>query len=263
MKTRTMTAIIAMAIFLPIVIYGGWPVLILAFLLAIVALKEVLNMKKIKLYSLPGIISLIALCLILSPQRSDLVQMQYQVPFLIIMSLILLSHTVFSKNRFTFVDAAFCMLAVAYVGIGFMYFYETRHNAGLHFLLFALLIVWLTDTGAYIFGRLFGKRKLWPEISPNKTVEGFVGGILCSTIVAVVFSIYYDMPLSLFPLLLVTWLLSLFGQLGDLVESALKRHFDVKDSGTLLPGHGGILDRFDSFIFVLPLMNILLINFQG
>jgi phosphatidate cytidylyltransferase len=129
--------------------------------------------------------------------------------------------------------------------------------------LFALLIVWLTDTGAYIFGRLFGKRKLWPEISPNKTVEGFVGGILCSTIVAVVFSIYYDMPLSLFPLLLVTWLLSLFGQLGDLVESALKRHFDVKDSGTLLPGHGGILDRFDSFIFVLPLMNILLINFQG
>ncbi len=123
------------------------------------------------------------------------------------------------------------------------------------------MIVWLTDTGAYIFGRLFGKRKLWPEISPNKTVEGFVGGILCSTIVAVVFSIYYDMPLSLFPLLLVTWLLSLFGQLGDLVESALKRHFDVKDSGTLLPGHGGILDRFDSFIFVLPLMNILLINF--
>ncbi|QIH75753.1 phosphatidate cytidylyltransferase [Macrococcoides canis] len=261
MKTRTITAIIAMAVFLPVVVYGKLPLLIMAYLLAIVALKEVLNMKNIKLYSLPGIISVIALCLIMSPEKSKLVSLDYQVPFLILMSLIMLSYTVMSKNRFNFVDAAFCMLAVAYVGIGFMYFYETRNN-GLIYILFALLIVWVTDTGAYIFGRLFGKNKLWPEISPNKTIEGFVGGILSSTIIAIIFSINYDMPLSMLPLILVTWLFSMFGQLGDLVESALKRHFDVKDSGNLLPGHGGILDRFDSFIFVLPLMNILLISFK-
>lgn len=261
MKTRTITAIIAMAVFLPVVVYGKLPLLIMAYLLAIVALKEVLNMKNIKLYSLPGIISLIALCLIMSPEKSKLVALDYQVPFLILMSLIMLSYTVMSKNRFNFVDAAFCMLAVAYIGIGFMYFYETRNN-GLIYILFALLIVWVTDTGAYIFGRLFGKNKLWPEISPNKTIEGFVGGILSSTIIAIIFSINYDMPLSILPLILVTWLFSMFGQLGDLVESALKRHFDVKDSGNLLPGHGGILDRFDSFIFVLPLMNILLISFK-
>lgn len=261
MKTRTITAIIAMAVFLPVVVYGKLPLLIMAYLLAIVALKEVLNMKNIKLYSLPGIISVTALCLIMSPEKSKLVALDYQVPFLILMSLIMLSYTVMSKNRFNFVDAAFCMLAVAYIGIGFMYFYETRNN-GLIYILFALLIVWVTDTGAYIFGRLFGKNKLWPEISPNKTIEGFVGGILSSTIIAIIFSINYDMPLSILPLILVTWLFSMFGQLGDLVESALKRHFDVKDSGNLLPGHGGILDRFDSFIFVLPLMNILLINFK-
>ncbi|BAH17552.1 phosphatidate cytidylyltransferase [Macrococcoides caseolyticum] len=261
MKTRTITAIIAMAVFLPVVVYGKLPLLIMAYLLAIVALKEVLNMKNIKLYSLPGIISVIALCLIMSPEKSKLVALDYQVPFLILMSLIMLSYTVMSKNRFNFVDAAFCMLAVAYIGIGFMYFYETRNN-GLIYILFALLIVWVTDTGAYIFGRLFGKNKLWPEISPNKTIEGFIGGILSSTIIAIIFSINYDMPLSILPLILVTWLFSMFGQLGDLVESALKRHFDVKDSGNLLPGHGGILDRFDSFIFVLPLMNILLISFK-
>lgn len=261
MKTRTITAIIAMAVFLPVVVYGKLPLLIMAYLLAIVALKEVLNMKNIKLYSLPGIISVIALCLIMSPEKSKLVALDYQVPFLILISLIMLSYTVMSKNRFNFVDAAFCMLAVAYIGIGFMYFYETRNN-GLIYILFALLIVWVTDTGAYIFGRLFGKNKLWPEISPNKTIEGFVGGILSSTIIAIIFSINYDMPLSILPLILVTWLFSMFGQLGDLVESALKRHFDVKDSGNLLPGHGGILDRFDSFIFVLPLMNILLISFK-
>lgn len=250
-----------MAVFLPVVVYGKLPLLIMAYLLAIVALKEVLNMKNIKLYSLPGIISVIALCLIMSPEKSKLVALDYQVPFLILMSLIMLSYTVMSKNRFNFVDVAFCMLAVAYIGIGFMYFYETRNN-GLIYILFALLIVWVTDTGAYIFGRLFGKNKLWPEISPNKTIEGFVGGILSSTIIAIIFSINYDMPLSILPLILVTWLFSMFGQLGDLVESALKRHFDVKDSGNLLPGHGGILDRFDSFIFVLPLMNILLISFK-
>lgn len=260
MKTRTITAIVAMAIFLPAVILGGYPTLVLAYLLAIVALKEVLNMNHIKLLSLPGVISLVALCLIMSPQRSELVVKDLQVPFLIVMSLIMLSYTVMSKNRFTFVDAAFCMLAVAYVGMGFMYFYETR-NQGLHYILFALLIVWLTDTGAYIFGRLFGKHKLWPEISPNKTIEGAIGGIFSSLIVAVIFYLNYEMPFSLLPLLIVTMILSMFGQLGDLVESALKRHFDVKDSGNLLPGHGGILDRFDSFIFVLPLLNILLINF--
>jgi len=261
MKTRTITAIIAMAIFLPVVVYGKLPLLIMAYLLAIVALKEVLNMKNIKLYSLPGIISVVAICLIMLPEKSKLVALDYQVPFLILMSLIMLSYTVMSKNRFNFVDAAFCMLAVAYIGIGFMYFYETRNN-GLIYILFALLIVWVTDTGAYIFGRLFGKNKLWPEISPNKTIEGFVGGILSSTIIAIIFSINYDMPPSILPLILLTWLFSMFGQLGDLVESALKRHFDVKDSGNLLPGHGGILDRFDSFIFVLPLMNILLISFK-
>lgn len=124
-------------------------------------------------------------------------------------------------------------------------------------------MVWLTDTGAYIFGRLFGKRKLWPEISPNKTIEGFIGGIASSTIVAIVFALNYEMPLGLVPLIFVTWLFSIAGQLGDLVESALKRNFGVKDSGTLLPGHGGILDRFDSLIFVLPLINIFLINFQS
>ena len=73
-----------------------------------------------------------------------------------------------------------------------MYFYETREH-GLHFILFALLVVWLTDTGAYIFGRLFGKHKLWPLISPNKTIEGFIGGIISSLIVAVIFGQSFDM----------------------------------------------------------------------
>ena len=206
---------------------------------------------------MPGILSLIALCMVLIPQESYSPNIaEYQLEIIVGLALIMLSTTVVSKNRFTFVDMGFCVLAVAYIGIGFMYFFETR-EAGLIYILYALLIVWLTDSGAYILGKAFGRRKLWPQISPNKTIEGSVGGTLVSVIIPIVFVSFGVMEGSLWLLIPFTIVLSIFGQMGDLVESALKRHFDVKDSGTFLPGHGGILDRFDSFIFVLPLMNIL------
>ncbi|MGO1759706.1 MAG: phosphatidate cytidylyltransferase [Mammaliicoccus vitulinus] len=257
MKTRTISAIVAMAVFLPIVIYGGLPVIALAYLLGIIALKEILNMNNLSIISIPGFLSTVSLCIILLPQELINYDIRIQLQLLIIMSFLMLSYTVMSKNRFNFMDASFCVMSVTYIGIGFMYFYETREH-GLQFILFALLLVWLTDTGAYIFGRLFGRRKLWPLISPNKTIEGFIGGIFSSLIVAVIFGQSFDMDVSLWLLIPLTMLLSMFGQLGDLVESGLKRHFGVKDSGNIMPGHGGILDRFDSFIFVLPLLNLFL-----
>src|SRR5699024_1695658 len=257
MKTRTITAVIALLLFLPIVIMGSWPLLVLVYLMAITGLYEILKMNRIHIFSLPGILSLIALCMILIPQESYSENVnEYQLEIIVGLALIMLSTTVVSKNRFTFVDMGFCVLAVAYIGIGFMYFFETR-EAGLIYILYALLIVWLTDSGAYILGKAFGRRKLWPQISPNKTIEGSVGGTLVSVIIPIVFVSFGVMEGSLWLLIPFTIVLSIFGQMGDLVESALKRHFDVKDSGTFLPGHGGILDRFDSFIFVLPLMNIL------
>lgn len=258
MKTRTITAIIALLIFVPIVVLGSWPLLITVFLLAYTALYEILKMNRIHIFSIPGMLSMVALFIIMMPQESYMPYISmFQVDLIIVMALLMLSFTVISKNRFSFVDMGFCVLAVAYVGIGFMYFYETREE-GIIYILYGLLIVWVTDTGAYLFGRAMGRRKLWPQISPNKTVEGFLGGIFCSVLLALMFYLtgwIEGVHVLLFVFL--TMILSMFGQLGDLVESALKRHFDVKDSGRLLPGHGGVLDRFDSFIFVLPLMNIL------
>lgn len=260
MKTRTITAIIALLLFVPIVVVGSLPMLILVYLLSFTALYEILKMNRIHIFSIPGILSLIALFIIMMPEVSYSYESyitDVQVDLIIVMALLMLSFTVVSKNRFSFVDMGFCVLAVAYIGIGFMYFYETR-EAGLIYILYALLIVWVTDTGAYLFGRAIGRRKLWPQISPNKTIEGFAGGIFSSVILALVFYFFGwidNLPVVL--LIVFTMVLSVAGQLGDLVESALKRHFDVKDSGRILPGHGGVLDRFDSFIFVLPLMNIL------
>ncbi|MBI5974902.1 phosphatidate cytidylyltransferase [Staphylococcus canis] len=259
MKVRTITTIVALVIFLPILLIGGSIWMYFTFLLALIALKELLNMNRIRIISIPGLISALALIVVMLPQDMGHWVSLLQQRYLIAMSFIILSYTVMSKNRFSFMDSAFCLMSVAYVGIGFMYFYETR-EAGLEYILFGLLIVWLTDTGAYIFGRSFGKRKLWPVISPNKTIEGFVGGMICSLIVPLVFMIFAPLQINIIWLLIMTLVLSTFGQLGDLVESGFKRHFGVKDSGRLLPGHGGILDRFDSFMFVLPLLNIFLIQ---
>ena len=149
----------------------------------------------------------------------------------------------------------FMLLGTLYVGIGFYYFIETR-NVGLTYVIFALLVVWTTDSGAYFTGRKIGKRKLWPEISPNKTVEGFVGGIVWALVTAFIMSLYKSTYELLLVLIGITIVASIFGQLGDLVESAIKRHYNVKDSGNILPGHGGILDRFDSLLFVLPLLTL-------
>lgn len=116
-------------------------------------------------------------------------------------------------------------------------------------------MIWATDSGAYFIGKTMGKKKLWPDISPNKTVEGSIGGVICAIIVGVLFALFTDIHAAIVTIIGITAVLSVFGQIGDLVQSAFKRHFNVKDSGNILPGHGGILDRFDSLLFVLPLLH--------
>ncbi|MCK6206233.1 MULTISPECIES: phosphatidate cytidylyltransferase [Bacillus] len=259
MKQRIITAIIFGAILIPVVIYGGTPVVLLAYVLAAAALFEVLKMRRLKMLSVPGIITLALLWGLMLPDGAqEWPALQFaagsKTEIGMLAVLLLLTYTVASKNRFTFDDAAFSILASIYVGIGFYYFIETR-EAGILFIFFSLFIVWATDSGAYFIGKAMGKNKLWPEISPNKTVEGFIGGVVCAVAVAVLFVLLTDIDATLLQLTFITIVLSIFGQIGDLAESALKRHYEVKDSGTILPGHGGILDRFDSLLFVWPLLH--------
>lgn len=258
MKQRIITAVAAAAVFLPIVIFGGWPFILMVYLIASVALYEALKMKKLDFFSVPGIISLFLLWIFMIPtQYSDLLEsLNYTKLELFMLGVLLfLTYTVITKNRFTFEDVAFSVLSALYVGLGFYFFIETR-DASLTFVFYSLFMVWATDSGAYFFGRAFGKRKLWPEISPNKTIEGFIGGILSALVVAVLFTIFAEMEVSVILLLAATAFLSVFGQIGDLVESAMKRYYNVKDSGNILPGHGGMLDRFDSLLFVWPLIHL-------
>lgn len=129
-------------------------------------------------------------------------------------------------------------------------------------LLCVFILVWVNDTGAYLVGSTMGKHPLAPKLSPKKTVEGAVGGLLIALLTAM-FALPYLVPqFDCWQLLLLSLAVTLFGTLGDLFESALKRQAGVKDSGNLIPGHGGILDRIDSVLFAVPAVYLLIQIFE-
>ncbi|HWK23722.1 MAG TPA: phosphatidate cytidylyltransferase [Ureibacillus sp.] len=260
MKQRIITGVVAGALFIIFVLLGNLPFTLLVYALAAVGAYELLKMKQMRLSSIPGIIGILITFILLLPQTvtDNIIEATSfsKLELLMIGVILLLVYSVLVKNHFTFDDVGFIVLSTIYVGTGFYYLIETR-NSGLEYIIFALLIVWTTDSGAYFIGRKIGKKKLWPEISPNKTVEGFVGGIISAVVFACIMQMIYPIASSWLVLIVITVVASIFGQMGDLVESAIKRHYGVKDSGKLLPGHGGILDRFDSLLFVLPLLHFL------
>jgi len=124
-------------------------------------------------------------------------------------------------------------------------------GGGLAWFLLALFITWLSDTFAYLVGRTWGKHKLIPRVSPNKTVEGAIGGLAAAAITAVICDAWFGMDIGVGPAIVVGLVLGAAGQIGDLSESMLKRMRGVKDSSNLIPGHGGMLDRIDSLVFVI------------
>lgn len=184
--------------------------------------------------------------------------------------LILLFLGVIFRSSFegAFKEVVFSYLPVIYIGIGFGSLIGIRGYApvvGPYLVFYAFAIVWVTDSFALFTGMLLGKHKLGLAASPNKTVEGLVGGVFFALVTAVCFKligsdIFTGKLLFRWPVFLgVTFLLSLAGQIGDLAESVLKRSIGVKDSGSSVPGHGGGLDVFDAQLFVSPLLFALVV----
>lgn len=132
-----------------------------------------------------------------------------------------------------------------------------RPGAGGWLVLYMLLVISATDIGAYFAGRRLGKRKLAPSISPNKTWEGLGGGMLAAAVLGGLSATYTPFPASFLGCLALGAVLAVVSQMGDLFESWVKRRAGVKDSGTLIPGHGGLLDRIDGYMFAVPLMALL------
>ncbi|HSU96736.1 MAG TPA: phosphatidate cytidylyltransferase [Gemmatimonadaceae bacterium] len=165
--------------------------------------------------------------------------------------------------------AATTVFCVAYLGL-VAYVFELRYDdyiidarGGTALAMFPILLTWATDIGAYAFGRVFGSHKLMPSVSPGKTIEGSLGGLLLAVVVGLLYVSYVLHPLAQLALRPLTAVLfavciSVVAQVGDLAESLIKREAGIKDSSTLIPGHGGVLDRFDSLLFVLPVAALLL-----
>lgn len=151
-----------------------------------------------------------------------------------------------------FTSWAWTIAGILYVGWLLSHLVALRGlDAGRNWVFFALFTTWASDTTAFFIGRKLGRHKLAPNISPDKTWEGAMGGILGAIIVSILFftATPFHLPLTYWQAIPLSILVSIFGQVGDLVESLLKRNMGVKDSGKLMPGHGGVLDRMDSIIF--------------
>jgi phosphatidate cytidylyltransferase len=168
----------------------------------------------------------------------------------------------FRKKKDPFINIAISVLAVIYIAIPFslfwfLAFWENIYQYNHHLILAFFITLWTYDTFAYLLGLVFGKHKLFERISPKKTWEGAIAGYIMSLVAAWLISLFY-VDLSLRQWFIFASLIAVFGTLGDLTESMLKRSFDLKDSGNILPGHGGILDRFDAVLLAIPAIFIYL-----
>lgn len=176
----------------------------------------------------------------------------------VVMSIFLVE--LYRKSEYVFVNIGFTLLGIIYIAVPFSFasnivFINGDYNFQL--LLGFLFLIWSFDTLAYVFGVSFGKHRLFERISPKKSWEGFIGGLISNIGMAYVLSLLFK-DLTFFQWGALSILVSVFGTYGDLVESSFKRNIDEKDSGSLLPGHGGVLDRFDAVIFTLPLFYVYL-----
>lgn len=173
----------------------------------------------------------------------------------LLMLILLYTLSTFKDIKTTMTESSVLFFGVIYISGLLSHFILLRHlPEGRRFLVLLFLMIWGGDAGAYYVGRNFGKRKLSPSVSPNKTIEGAVGGLLTTLLACIVAKLTFLPLLTWRDVLILSPLLGIFGQLGDLIESMLKRSAGVKDSSGIIPAHGGLFDKLDSIAFALPLL---------
>jgi phosphatidate cytidylyltransferase len=259
LRQRILTGVIGGGLFLTLVWLGGYWYTALVLAIAGFSFYEYIHMKMNLREHPAAIFGFILLFYLLLPDAFTWIPKEGGYTHIWFLTFIMLFLSVLSKNRTTISELSYLWIGIIYIGIGFHYMLTTRFlEGGLEWALLTILSVWGTDTGAYFSGRYFGKHKLWPSISPKKTVEGAIGGIVLSVLVSFAFYFFGNNMEELMDAVTVGILLSIVSQCGDFIESAIKRHLNVKDSGTILPGHGGFFDRFDSMIVAFPFMYLLI-----
>jgi len=252
MLIRLISASIGAPLLLGLIYLGGPYTAFLVTVLTLLALREFLqigeHMGMHAWYKLTTIASLVWLIGLFIDAKV------WMLPAIVLWLLIGFARLALTYPKTPFTEAGFNLLAVFYTTFLLSYIYLLRQlPSGMEWTFLAFLLVWAADTGAYLIGRQFGRHLLAPQVSPKKTVEGSLGGLVFSILTAYLFW-KIGGGTSWIPYIVLGVVIGIAGQVGDLFESALKRSAGVKDSGKLIPGHGGVLDRFDSLIFALPLV---------
>lgn len=253
MKNRLISAIVALIIFIPLIILGGIYFKIGLTALSFFAIKEILDAKSGIPNSLKIITYTLTILLVFFNMNTTI---RIYIILLTYFSLLIL----YEKEKYNIEICSYLCIFVVLITVLFNSIYSIR-SIDIYTLFYLLLISTLTDTASFFGGKLFGKRKLIPRISPNKTVEGALIGTFFGTLIPSIFYLFLILPGGdIFSIILLTLILSIAGQVGDLIFSTIKRYYKIKDFSNIMPGHGGVLDRLDSFIFI-SISYIVLINF--
>ncbi len=255
-----MTAVIAILLLIPFLIFSNTPaLLVFTALLSVAATYELLkctgNLNKAPIAAMSFLVTLVSQILVRLFNANgylSLMLLVYMAYFVTVMT-----AAVFSKGKIKLSDALQCAVMTAYVSFGFaalVLLRDMNDSYGIILFLLAFLIPWVCDGAAYFVGVFFGKHKMIPDVSPKKTIEGAIGGIVGGVLITAIFGMvmhfgYGKMP-NYILLLSLAFVGCLVSQWGDLIASLLKREYGVKDYGRIFPGHGGVMDRFDSLFAV-------------
>ena len=246
LATRSISGIIGLFLLTIIVLKGGFILLLSIYLISLIGLREFYKaMEKkdiVPIYSIGYLWTTVLFVNSLSIFDNLEIILTFAIIILLILTVI--------KQDIKTEDIGITILGMFYVPFLLS---NISNLDGSIYIWLIFIISFGTDTFAYIAGNLFGKNKLSPNISPKKTVEGSIGGIMGSTLLAIIFALYFQLG-SIWKIIILAITCSILSQLGDLVASKIKRSTGIKDFGNIMPGHGGVLDRFDSIIFTAPVI---------
>lgn len=264
-KTRLLSGIVLVVLALVLIITGGDVLLASTLILSYIGIFELYRIFKIE-KDIAGIVGYLAITIFYLNLRLGLIPdtMMFVLGFLVL----LMFAYVFTYPKYKTEQMLAAFFGVFYVGVMLSYVYQTRMLAkGAYLVWLIFLCSWGCDTCAYCVGVLIGKHKMSPKLSPKKSIEGAVGGVVGTALLTALYSFIFREAMALSTKEI--WILAgisaigaLISMVGDLTASAIKRNYEIKDYGKLIPGHGGILDRFDSVIFTAPIIYYLAANFM-
>lgn len=259
-KVRLISGIILIALMFLFIIPGGNLLLFGVTFLAMVAMMEIMRMAKVHktLMAVLGYGAVFSIYVLLY-----LDSMEKLVPLIVFYLITTMALYVISFPKYKVEQILYLIFGFFYAGYLISYLYQVRELPGGAFSVWLIFIAaWGSDTCAYCVGMLFGKHKAFPVLSPKKSWEGCIGGVVGSALIAVIYCFvmnqWFGQNFSVTQYALVCACGSVISQMGDLAASAIKRNNEIKDYGKIIPGHGGVLDRFDSVIFVAPIVYYLL-----